>query len=74
MSHGGQRHIIVPNAIYLKAKPDALAKTHFIGHNSPAKSHQVWPIRLSKPKYCGKKFQDFKLVLYMLWLQIPPIP
>ena len=51
-SYSVHKRIGAPNTIDLRVKLDVLAKIHFIGHNSPDRSHLVWPIDLNKPKYC----------------------
>ena len=46
-----QKYIVAPNTTDLRAK-----KKHFIGHSSPSRSYQVWPIDLSKAKNYGKNY------------------
>ena len=50
MSHSVQKHVVAPITMDLKAKLDVLAKTHFIGYNTQARSYQVQPYYLNKPK------------------------
>ena len=62
MSHSVQKRIVAPNTIELRSELDALAIIHFIKHNSPARSHLVLPIGLSKPSYYGKEFWEVEVV------------
>ena len=50
------------NKIDIGAKLDAPAKINFIRFSHPAKRYQVWPYGLIEPTYCGKEFQEVKVV------------
>ena len=49
MIHSVQKRIVAPTIIDLRAELDVPASIYFIGHKSPTRIHQVWPIGLNKP-------------------------